>query len=116
MDMNPNNLVLRCYAVRSGDTWEAFCLDLTLAAQGKSFDEVRRKLDDQICSYVIEAVTIHKDYSDQLLTRKAPWTEWAKYYLIYTDNKLKNLFRVYKEGVFQAFTECMPLLPQAHHN
>ena len=34
-------LLLRCYAERVGDQWQAFCLDLSLAAQGDTFMEVK---------------------------------------------------------------------------
>jgi 1,4-dihydroxy-2-naphthoyl-CoA synthase len=43
--MNTNDLILHCFADKSGDQWQAFCLDLTLAAQGDTFEDARAKLD-----------------------------------------------------------------------
>ena len=66
--MKANELILRCYGEKIGDTWQAFCIDLNLAAQGDSFPEVKAKLNQQIYSYVYDAlVGEDKEYADQLL-------------------------------------------------
>ncbi|MGB4336120.1 MAG: hypothetical protein WBJ41_14875 [Chromatiaceae bacterium] len=81
--MKPSHLLLRCYAEQAGDQWVAVCIDLGLAAQRDTYREVRRALDGQIYSYLYDAL-IGEDraYADQLLTRKAPWPQILRYYLI----------------------------------
>lgn len=50
--MRPDQFTLRCYSENQGDIAVAVCIDLTLAAQTDSMDEARRKLDEQITSYL----------------------------------------------------------------
>lgn len=64
--------ILRCYAKKEQSYWVAVCIDLSLAAQADSKQEAIEKLESMIKTYVDEAYTIHKDYANQLLTRKAP--------------------------------------------
>lgn len=80
--MRTKDLILRCYATNYVGVWEAFCLDLNLAAQGDSFTEVKAKLEAQIESYIVDALTVHREYADQLLNRKAPFVLWARYYFL----------------------------------
>lgn len=80
--MRTKDLILRCFATNYIGVWEAFCLDLNLAAQGDSFDEVKSKLEAQIDSYIEEAMTIHREHAEQLLNRKAPFVLWARYYFL----------------------------------
>lgn len=72
---------LRCMAYKEDGLWVAVCVDLSLAAQANSFDEVQHKLNEQIKDYVIEAIE-DKDYGHQLLTRKSPVSIMLKYYWI----------------------------------
>jgi hypothetical protein len=61
--------------------WQAFSLEFGLAAQGDSLTEVKRKLESMIVSYVKEALGEDKQHAYQLLTRRAGWQTYAKYYL-----------------------------------
>lgn len=81
--MRPNQLILRCYAEREGALWFAVCLDLSLAAQGASFEEARQKLDAQIQEYLQDALCGQdQKHAEYLISqRKAPAGEWARYYL-----------------------------------
>jgi len=63
---------LNCIATGHGDRWEAFCLDLDLAVQGSSFDEVRRSLDKAIHMHIEGAMQEPEPTRTQLLNRKAP--------------------------------------------
>ena len=63
---------LVCIATGHGDQWEAFCLDLDLAVQGKSYDEVRKLLDRAVHMYVERALSMPEPTRSQLLNRKAP--------------------------------------------
>lgn len=79
--MKPNGLLLRCYAECIDGQWHAFCLDLCLAAQGESFQEVRRMLEAMIKEYVVDAlVGADKEFAGMLLRRPAPLKYWVKYY------------------------------------
>lgn len=79
--MKPTQLLLRCYAEKVGDQWQAFCLDLSFAAQAGTFAEVKDKLDAMVFEYVFDALAGEdRDYAEQLLIRRAPPCNWLKYY------------------------------------
>lgn len=85
-------LVFRCFAERHGDQWLAFCIDLTLAAQGDSLADVKRRLNDQIASYVYDAIAgDDQQHAVELLTRKAPLRLRYRYYLIVALGKIHAL-------------------------
>jgi hypothetical protein len=63
---------LHCIATGHDDRWEAFGLDLDLAVQGSSFDEVRGFLDKAIHMYIGRAMEEPEPTRTQLLSRKAP--------------------------------------------
>jgi hypothetical protein len=62
-----------CIATGHGDQWEAFCLDFDLAVQGRSFDEVRRYLNDAVAMYLERVLTEPEPDRSRLLARKAPF-------------------------------------------
>lgn len=80
---------VRCYAKREQGLWVAVCIDLCLAAQGDSIDEVKRKLEAQINEYVHEALTIDREHAKQLLSRKAPLFSRLEYYWIRVQQRLE---------------------------
>ncbi|WP_430229964.1 hypothetical protein [Nitrosomonas communis] len=107
--MKPNDLLLRCYANKEGNQWQAFCIDFGLAAQGDTFKEVKEKLNAMIREYLYDAlVGEDKVYADQLLKRKAPFKQIATYYYYVA------MYRsgVFKNGLHKLFKEAMPLVPQ----
>jgi hypothetical protein len=63
---------LHCIASGHGDRWDAFCLGLDLAVQGRSFDEVRRSFDKAIHMHIEGAIEEPEPRRTQLLNRKAP--------------------------------------------
>lgn len=103
--MNPQQLIVKCYAEQESDCWVALCLNFNLAAQGDSFEEVKTKLEAMIADYVYDAlVGEDKPYAAQLLLRRAPFSSWLKYHFL----KLKiALFH----SAEQVFDETMPLRP-----
>lgn len=106
--MKPNELILRCYALKDGSQWVAMCLNFDLAAQGDTFEEARQHLDEQIRSYVEDAlVGEDREHAHSLLSRKAPWSEWVKYWLLLA----KVRFLHWQSGMFQPFTDTMPMKP-----
>jgi predicted RNase H-like HicB family nuclease len=64
---------LICIARGHGDVWEALCLDLDLAAQGESFEDVRSRLNSMIQSYVADASREGEPARSKLLSRRAPF-------------------------------------------
>src|SRR3954469_11259802 len=62
-----------CIARQEDGIWEAFCLDLDLAVQGDSFDEVRNDLGRMIVSYLESAQAEAEPARSQLLNRRAPF-------------------------------------------
>lgn len=105
--MKPRELIVRCYAEKSGGTWQAVCIDLNLAAQGDSFESVRHKLDEQIYEYVYDAVAGEdRAFADQLLTRKAPLSLRARYHFYATLHHMKS----FQNGVHRLFNIPMPLI------
>ena len=113
--MKLNDLFLRCYAQRGNDgLWEAFCLDLTLAAQGSTFEEARQVLHEQIQEYVIDAlVGQDKEHVATLLPRKAPLRYWLKYYWIKAMCRI-NTVKSHAQNMLsntRSFREHLPLQP-----
>lgn len=69
------NQKLRCYIKKEGADWVAECIDLSLAAQAESPQLSKEKLESMITTYVDEALNEHKEYAQQLLSRKAPFSQ-----------------------------------------
>ncbi len=105
------SLFLRCLGQRDGDQWVIVCLDFDLAAQAESFDRARDLLEAQIKSYVRDAmVGPDRAHAEYLMSRRAPFSLWAKYYLTLVRETLRPTFKptVRRE---HAFRENMPLAP-----
>lgn len=110
-NMNVRNLMLRCYANKHNDQWQAFCIDFNLAVQGNSFTEVKRKLAEQVSTYIYDAlVGDDKEFAEQLLSRKAPLKQRLTYHAI----KLAHHIGLWRNGLHRLFKEPVPLVPQAH--
>lgn len=62
-----------CVARGHEGSWEAICLDLNIAAQGRSRDEVKRLLNEAIQTYLEDARRELEPTRSQLLNRSAPW-------------------------------------------
>ncbi|MDR6093165.1 DUF1902 domain-containing protein [Stenotrophomonas sp. SORGH_AS_0321] len=108
--MRPNQLLLRCFAERDDGLWVAHCLDLSLAVQGDSLDEVKRKLDLQIRDYVQDAlVGEDREHAGYLLKRKAPLSLWVRYYWICLLLAKDSLFHAERQAREKVFSEPMPM-------
>lgn len=106
--MKTGDLLLRCYAVKDDDQWIAFCIDLGLAAQGDTYEETKRKLHDMIHEYILDALDGEdKEYADQLLSRKAPLSQFVTYYFY----KLMFKIGAFKNGAHKLFNQPVPLVP-----
>lgn len=99
--MSPRDLIVRCIARREGDVWVALCVDLTLAVQGSSLPEVRRKLHEQITIYVREAWTVDAAHAVELLSRKGPFHHRLVYAWCWFRSRMRPALSrlVYKEAL-----------------
>ena len=61
-----------CFAEEQDGTWEAFCVDFDLAVQGRSFDEVYSKLNEQLHLYVGYISELPETDQKRFLRRRAP--------------------------------------------
>lgn len=67
------NKSLWCFAHGSdAGGWEAICVDLDIAVEGRTFEEVRRGLEGAVRSYVEDALNEAPADRDRLLNRSAP--------------------------------------------
>lgn len=74
-------LILRCIAEQDEAGWTGLCVDLDLAVQGASFEEVADDLRTAIEEYLAHVRTLPEPDRTRLLNRKAPWSLRAKYVL-----------------------------------
>jgi predicted RNase H-like HicB family nuclease len=65
---------LRCYAEGRDGEWEAICLDLDIAIQGSSFEEVFRSLQEAISLYLESVTGLPPAERRDLLDRPAPFS------------------------------------------
>jgi hypothetical protein len=108
--MRPQDLLLRCYIERVGDQWQAFCVDLNLAAQADSLHEAKTKLDSMVRSYLIDALTGEdRAHAAMLLTRKAPLRFRAKYNWYAMRSKISTTFARSNPRDRIAFRKPMPM-------
>lgn len=109
MPIKPAELVIRCYVEKTdNDQWQAFCIDLNLAAQGDSLEESRQKLHAMIVTYVTDAlIGEDKEYAEQLLTRKAPLYFQAKYHFYRFMKKALHM----TNDMHSVFKEKLPMAP-----
>ena len=90
--MKPETLVLGCYARRTGKRWYGVCLDLNLAAEADTFEELRAKINGMIVSYIDTVLdTDNRESIPELLCRRAPLRDWLIYYAIKTGNTIRRL-------------------------
>lgn len=65
-------MLLRCLAEQHDGAWEALCVDLDLAVQGDSFEQVYRDLAAAVAQYIDHVRTLPTSEQQRLLRRKAP--------------------------------------------
>lgn len=68
--------VLFGYAHGRPGAWEAICVDLDIAVQGSSFEEVRDLLNEAVASFAEDARRERPRDAERLLRRRAPlWVQ-----------------------------------------
>ena len=68
----------RCYAHGRGRGWQAICVDLDIAVDGASRQEVRASLATSIELYLETVADLPAEEQQRLLTRRSPWHVRAK--------------------------------------
>ena len=71
---------LECVAHGAGHHWEAICLDLDLAVQGRSLQEVSGLLRETIETYIADALAQDEPVRSQMLHRSVTFlvrASWA---------------------------------------
>jgi hypothetical protein len=71
--------VLHCHAFGEGHQWQAICLDLDLAVQGRSFDEVFKLLEETISFHLEGVMDLPEADRKRLLNRRVPWLVQVKF-------------------------------------
>lgn len=64
---------LWCYAHGREGQWQAICVDLDIAVQGRSLEEVQKLLGRAIETYIEDVSKEAPADRDRLLSRRAPW-------------------------------------------
>lgn len=111
--MQVQELKLRCFAEQESDgSWFAACIDLNLAAQGGSAEDVRRKLHAQIHDYIEDALTEDSSFFGDLIPRRAPISLFVRYHAIRVMNLIRRL-RDHGKNCNRAclYTDFLPLKP-----
>jgi hypothetical protein len=65
--------LLLCVAHGNDEGWEAICLDLDIAVQGYSLDEVKWHLQSAVRTYIQDALAESEPTRQRLLNRRAPF-------------------------------------------
>lgn len=73
--------VLRCYAEGHNKDWEAICLDLDVAVQGESFEDVFHALNESIQLHIEAVMALPESEQAHLLRRPAPFLVRLKFLL-----------------------------------
>jgi hypothetical protein len=103
--------VVRVLAEHKNDQWQAFSLELGLAAQADTLPEVKYKLESMIRSYLDDAlVGEDREHAYDLLFRRATWQVFAKYHWASVISHLGTLFGRSKDRVI--YDKTLPLAPR----
>ena len=100
------HIVLRCAAEGSRGQWEAICLDLDLAVQGQSFEEVYKELNEMIVGYLETVSTYSPAEQARLINRKAPFGLRFRYTVRYLLASLFGRDSNKERHDFTALREC----------
>lgn len=91
---SPTCLLVRCVAYKTGDQWQVFSLEFGLAAQADTFAVARRKIEAMIQSYLYDALAGEdREHAGELLSRRAPWWAFARWYEARIRGALKHRSR-----------------------
>lgn len=72
------NRSLRCYGYGGRNSWQAICVDLDIAVQGRSINEVKDSLRVCVEMYLSAVADTPVEDQHRLLNRRSPWYVRAK--------------------------------------
>lgn len=105
--MKPRDFLVRCVAFKEGGQWVGVCLNFDLAAQADTLQEVQDALDDQVRTYIREALAgPDRAFAPDLLRRRAPLKYWIRYWMALFAHKLRVNFKNTQE-----YESPLPLMP-----
>jgi predicted RNase H-like HicB family nuclease len=81
---------LGCYAWGEDGDWEGICLDLDIAVQGESFEEVRTLLNDAIQGYLDSLKGEKPENVRRLLNRRSPFLTRLKFQVPFWINSVRR--------------------------
>lgn len=83
-NIRPGDLVLKCYGYKfKNGPYTGVCIDLNIAVQADSQDELKKKMNDAIIGYFETVLdTDDKQSIPNLIYRRAPIQDRYSYYLI----------------------------------
>lgn len=84
---------LQCFAYGHGSEWQAICVDLDIAVAGRSRQDVMKRLEGAIQSYIEDAMQEDPQTRARLLSRRAPWHVRAHHAIGYRVFRLYDRFR-----------------------
>jgi len=106
----PFRFVIRIFAERKNNQWQAFTLELGLAAQADTLPEVKNKLECMIRSYLLDALQGEdREHAYALLSRKATWQVYAKYHICSALSHIGRLWGTSRDHVI--YNKLLPLEP-----
>ncbi|MDZ7671194.1 MAG: DUF1902 domain-containing protein [Gammaproteobacteria bacterium] len=80
----------RCFTVRQPEGyWEAYCIDLSLAARGDTPDAAQQAMLAQVEDYLAYVQSLPKDEQSRFLSRKAPMEQRLQFRWV----RLRTFFR-----------------------
>lgn len=87
----PKPILVRSYGRKIDGQWVGVCLNFGLAAQADTFEELCRKLHEQIRDYISEAFGEDSAHRAYLLSRRAPLRDHLVYAWIHLKITLAHL-------------------------
>lgn len=94
---------LLCYAHGSDGSWEAICVDLDIAVQGGTREDVMTRLEEVVGSYIEAALAEEPSVAKQLLARAAPWhvraTHWIRFQVYMFTRKRAHVGNAIEYGI-----------------
>jgi hypothetical protein len=112
--ISPIGLVVRCFAERKGDQWQAFSLEFGLAAQADSEEDAKMKLEEMIESYVRDAlIGEDREHAFELLTRRASRRIYFRYFWYRLHHAMAHVStRIVDPKNHTTYREPLPLEPR----
>ena len=105
--MSKKQFALRCYVKPDDNDFIAMCIDLTLAAKGKTLQEAKNNLHELMISYFQD---LNKNNCKDLFPRPAPLSFKLDYYkvacLVHCHRTASNIREIFQEQLLPQLCPC----------